>query len=616
MAVAVIVAVPLAAGIAVYYRYITSWFFTDDFLWLEAAKNPNFLDSVKEAFTFPRGATPYWRPLVDLYFFSMYRVVGLRASAYHIANLVLHISNGVLLGFLLLRLSRSVFASCLAAALFVVSPTYVAMVPWASGVTALLSGVFAMLTLLLFVKALQEDRGYRWLALPVITLLAAVLAKEDAIALLPVLVLLAVLVRPVRDRRDLLELAKSLAPFMGFVFVYVAVQLSLVVGSDANSKYSFGWHGAPRLGQALRWMSLPWPSPYAPWVDPAQWAVFSFFIAAAVFAALRRQWLVPALYGATTLVLLPSSFLTSPFAPRWTYLATLPWAAFIAVLLTFGYRWTSAWGKTVGGVAAAAIAVALLVLLSQRTVDSQFWVPRVTDEYKLIQATATEGCPGTEGRQVFVFELAVPDPGYAVPSMLRLYGVSESVRQLTPRVFAKAPPPRAGDCVLYWNRSAGYQTATVPLERQGFAFWAPPLNPNLLGTLDTWLPRQGSVSSSADGLLVSSNAGAYGASSGGVPATANTTYVASVWVKGVQLQPGDRVQIAIGDGTSRSTTNRAATFTLTDTWRRLTIYYPVGWEPGVVMLGVTHLVRRSDTPSSFLVRDAELKQFGLSLSPP
>ena len=154
--IAVCIVVPAVLAIVVYRSIVGLWFWTDDFLWLRAATNPSLFDNVKESFTFPRGATPYWRPLVDLYFFGMYRTVGLNATAFHIGTLVLHTASAAVLGLLAFRITKSRVTAALAAAMFVISPTYSTMVPWASGVTATLSGFFSIITVYLFVQWLQD----------------------------------------------------------------------------------------------------------------------------------------------------------------------------------------------------------------------------------------------------------------------------------------------------------------------------------------------------------------------------------------------------------------------------------------------------------------------------
>ena len=608
LTVALIVGVPVIAGLALYYRYLGLWFWTDDFLWLEAGKNPSVLDALKEAFAFPRGATPYWRPLVDLYFFAMYRVFGLNAGAYHVANLVLHLIAGATLGRLVWRLTRSVFAGGVASALFTVAPTYSAMVSWVSGVTAILSSVFALLALLTMVKGLQEERPHRWLAIAALCYLGAMLSKEDAVALLPVLLLIGLYARPARGRQDLRELARLSAPFAGLALVYLALQLSLVVGADKTRGYEFGWHVFPRLAEALRWISLPWPTWFASWVDPAQWAAFLVLIAAAVLAALRRRWLAPILYLSTVLLLLPSSFLTTEFAPRWTYLATATWAAFLAVLLLDVYRLMSGWARPVSGVVGAAVVVAALVLLAQHTIDGQSWVPGIADEYESIQAVSARACPDTTNEhRIFSLALPVVDPGYAVPSLLRLYDQGR-IYPINARRFPGAPPPAPGDCVLWWE-AAGYQAREVTPSWQGFDVWAPPSSANLVSPIEGWQAVDGEMAAGVDGVLMSSEGALHGAVSPDAVLAGRMAYVMSIWVRGAAFAQGDRAIVALRQRPSGTVLGKAVEVPLTGEWQRVSLYYAVGAQPVTVSLGVGHL--SGEGLSSFLARDAQLKVIGI-----
>ena len=122
--------------------------------------------AVREAFVYPRGASPYWRPLVDLYFFAMYESFPLNATVYHMATLTIHVAPGMLLGLLALRLTKSGMIVALASGLFVISLTYSAMIPWANGITAALSGLFSVVMALVFRRWLEggsaapEDLGF------------------------------------------------------------------------------------------------------------------------------------------------------------------------------------------------------------------------------------------------------------------------------------------------------------------------------------------------------------------------------------------------------------------------------------------------------------------------
>ncbi len=89
---------PFAAAAAVYSRFLGQWFFRDDTAALSAGKNPDFLDFLRVAFSLP-----YWRPLVDFYFFAMYRLFGTDALPYHLVNAVLHGATASLTALLVRR---------------------------------------------------------------------------------------------------------------------------------------------------------------------------------------------------------------------------------------------------------------------------------------------------------------------------------------------------------------------------------------------------------------------------------------------------------------------------------------------------------------------------------
>jgi hypothetical protein len=392
------------------------------------------------------------------------------------------------------------------------------------------------------------------------------------------------------------------------------LQVTQVVGADESSRYHIGWNAIPRLGQALRWMSLPWPTWYASWVDPAQWAVFLVFILIAAYHLLRRQWLVPFLYTATVLLLLPSCFLTSTFATRWTYLATAPWAGFLGVALVSPMRDLSGWKRKAAGAAAASVAMALIVVLAQRTVDSQSWVDGTASEYERVHTTISEGCgDDLDGRRLFYIELPIPDPGYAVSSMARLYNDADP-RRVSLGNISRVPAPKVGDCVLYWTPAAGYATTTVAAGRDGLGFWFPPANPNLVVPTEGWQAWKGVATPGAEGVLAASNAAEYGAISPNVILNGSVRYVGSVWVKGVAFREGDQAVLAIAPPNQAPLAS--ATVQLSDTWQRVIVgYRPPGTQPATLRLGITHKSATS-TGGSFLVRDAELRQFGLNIAPP
>ena len=465
LAIAVLMAVPVVLAFLVYWEFLSLWFWTDDFFWLEAAANPDLSDSLADAFTYPRGATPYWRPLIDLHFFSMYRLFGMDGSAYHVANVLIHSSTAALLGLLTLRLTRSGVTAALAGSLFVISPTYATMVPWASGATALYAGLFSVVTVLLFIDYLQHDRAYGRVLLAALTFGLALLAKEDAAALLAILALCALVLRVPKRPRDLLDLGITLLPFFVVWLAYVLPQFILVVDSSESPSFNFGWHAVPNLFEALAWLSLPWPDRLGDWVSPARWAAFAVFTSIALIAALRRQLLLPSLYAATAIMLIPPAFFTGEFAPRWTYLATMPWAIFIGALLVVAYNWLSSQNRFVGVATAITVSGWLFVLLSGRTIDTHVWVPQLADDYQSIERSIVEGCSDlTSSHVIFLRGLPIVGPMGAVPALVRLRFPAFLIFQTKPGEVFDRSLTEGDACTVSWDDSQGYvaQPGYVP----------------------------------------------------------------------------------------------------------------------------------------------------------
>ncbi len=207
-----------AAGLAcvmlaflVYRPHLTDFFALDDFIWLNAAQSPNALRFFKRAFSFPTGsqfdpATPFWRPLVNSYFYAAWRMFGTDPFPYHVLNLLIHSANAVLVGIVVRSIARSAPAALCAAVLFVVLPTYDYAVTWISSVTELLGTFFFLLTLVLYAHHLQQGGSKRLSYVGAIaSLLLALLSKESSVTIPIVLAALALSAKRPKTRAELTE---------------------------------------------------------------------------------------------------------------------------------------------------------------------------------------------------------------------------------------------------------------------------------------------------------------------------------------------------------------------------------------------------------------------------
>ncbi len=159
-----------------------------------------------------RGDAPGYRPVTTLSFAVNHRLGGTEPRAYHLTNLALH----MLVCWLLLRvagqLAMPARASMAAAALFALMPVHSEAVLWVVGRAELLATA-GFLAGLLAVLRYRSGGPVGLLAAAALAMTAGVLAKESALALVAVPLLLALVVPSQHGarRRDLLAMLALLA---------------------------------------------------------------------------------------------------------------------------------------------------------------------------------------------------------------------------------------------------------------------------------------------------------------------------------------------------------------------------------------------------------------------
>lgn len=144
-------------------------------------------DSVKWAFS-----TTYfglWNPLVWLSFMVDYELHGLNARGYHLTNLILHFLSVLLLMWLLNRMTKALWPSAFAAALFALHPMHVESVAWLAERKNVLSAFFWMLSLCLYVYYTEKPAVKRYLTV-LFAFILALMSKPMVVTLPFVMILL------------------------------------------------------------------------------------------------------------------------------------------------------------------------------------------------------------------------------------------------------------------------------------------------------------------------------------------------------------------------------------------------------------------------------------------
>lgn len=149
----------------------------------------------------------HYQPLTWLTLGIDYLIWGLNPVGYHLTNLLLHCVNAVVLYFVAVRLFTWVdpglaghehallrWAAGFSALLFSIHPLRVESVAWATERRDVLSGLFFLLSIVCYLKAVtngeSESRHWRWILISLAAYILSLLAKASAMTLPVVLLVL------------------------------------------------------------------------------------------------------------------------------------------------------------------------------------------------------------------------------------------------------------------------------------------------------------------------------------------------------------------------------------------------------------------------------------------
>jgi len=168
------------------YPYIPAW---DDGQYV--LENPYVRQGLSwkgAAWAFTSFHAGNWHPLTFLSHMLDVQLFGLDASGPHGVNVLLHAANAVLLLLVLHRMTGSLGKSAVVSALFAFHPLHVESVAWIAERKDVLSALFWMLTVLLYIRYAERPGAFRYGAV-VVTFLLGLLAKPMLVTLPFVLLL-------------------------------------------------------------------------------------------------------------------------------------------------------------------------------------------------------------------------------------------------------------------------------------------------------------------------------------------------------------------------------------------------------------------------------------------
>ncbi len=131
----------------------------------------------------------HWHPITWLSHLFVYDLFGLNPGGHHMANLLFHVANTLLLFLLFQRMTASPWRSGFMAALFALHPLHVESVAWVAERKDVLCAFFWMLTMWAYVSYVQKPKLHRCL-LVFLCFILALMSKPMAVTLPFVLLLL------------------------------------------------------------------------------------------------------------------------------------------------------------------------------------------------------------------------------------------------------------------------------------------------------------------------------------------------------------------------------------------------------------------------------------------
>ncbi|MGO9136445.1 MAG: tetratricopeptide repeat protein [Syntrophales bacterium] len=130
-----------------------------------------------------------WHPLTWLSHMLDCQLFGLNAGMHHLANVLFHIANSILLFLVLYRMTKGLWQSAFAAGLFALHPLHVESVAWVSERKDVLSTLFWMLTMGAYVYYVERP-GYKRYIFVLLFFILGLMSKPMLVTLPFVLLLL------------------------------------------------------------------------------------------------------------------------------------------------------------------------------------------------------------------------------------------------------------------------------------------------------------------------------------------------------------------------------------------------------------------------------------------
>jgi hypothetical protein len=308
----------VAVGL-IYYKAAGTYFYNDDFQWLQGTRQFELANVVRLD-----RYDHFYRPVIEVYFHVGGRLFGCAALPFHLASIGIHLISTLLLFLFARDLSGRLSFAWLSALFFCVQPGYVQAVVWVGAITDLLPAFWYLLALWLHLRFLQRHHGWLYVA-ALFAFTACLLTHESSATLLAMMAALeGMLLLQAGSRLTEIFRPGRLARYLPFALLLIGyLAIAYVVNSRSylvqEGHYRFGWHAVPNM---LRYIValVVWKQAMIPYL-----VITGAMATIVVRGGLRLRFSV--LWILVTLA--PASFFTWGIESRYLY---LPAAGFAMVL--------------------------------------------------------------------------------------------------------------------------------------------------------------------------------------------------------------------------------------------------------------------------------------------
>jgi len=234
-----------AVVIFIYRDAFRSYFFNDDFQWLQGARTFAAFNPLR----LERYSGQFYRPVIEIYFFVGRRVLGCNPFAFHLASVLIHLLNTAVLYKFARSLVKGAAFAALTAVFFAFQPGYVQAVVWVGAITDLLPALWYLLTLWSFLLFL-EGRGRVFYVSAIATFTLCLLTHESSATVLVLMIALDAMMTANRGDHVYARLANRLRAYFPFAVLLTGyLSLEYVLSRHSylitEGHYRFGWHAVP-----------------------------------------------------------------------------------------------------------------------------------------------------------------------------------------------------------------------------------------------------------------------------------------------------------------------------------------------------------------------------------